>query len=1063
MWIIKTALRSPYTFIVLAFLIALFGFISITSMPTDVFPEINIPAVAAIWTFTGMSADELQGRVTSFAERAYTTTVNDIDHIESQTYDGITVIKVFFHAGAHVDAAVAQMSATSGAILRFLPPGIYPPYLIRYNAASVPILQLTLGGKGFSEAELYDIGFNFLRNDLAGVKGARVLLPAGGRVRQVMVDLDPDQMLAKSVSATDVTKAVNSQSLILPAGTARIGDREYNVRINNSPELISHLNDLPLKTVNGATVYVKDVAHVHDGYAEQENVVRLNGQRASFVSVLYAGGASTLDVVKNVLRLLPHIKSTLRPGLEIVPLFDQSLFVRAAVNGVVLEATLAALLIGLLILLFLGSWRSMLIVSLSIPLSILASIIVLNFLGQSINVMTLGGLSLAVGMLVDDATVAIENIHRYLGQGNSLIRSILDGSAEIAVPAIVSTLSICIVFVPVVFLQGAAKFLFVPLAMAVVFAMLASYVLSRTLVPTLTHYMLKSEIDVYRAGEHGGAGPIWRIHHAFNRLFDKFRDSYGRALSWALAHRAVPIAGMALLAIVSLLLVPQLGEDFFPQVDAGLIRLHVRAPTGTRIEATEQLFAQVENRIRVIIPPDQLQTILDNIGLPAVSINLVYSDSETLGPFDGEILIALNDHRKRGDTWKYIRQIRQQLPKEFPADTFFFQSPDIVNQILNFGLPAPIDVQIAGPDQKANFLVASEIKRRIALIPGAADVHVHQAVDYPELWVDVNRTRADQIGLTQQDIASSLLISLSSSMQTMPNYWLDWKNGVSYNLAVQTPIRWVDSLTAIQNTPLTPSNASWPMPQLLRNVAKVHRDQSPAAISHYNVQPVFDVYASTQGRDLGGVARDVDKILADVNSHLPRGTKITTRGQVETMRSSFFRLGFGMLLSMVLVYLLMAVNFQSWTDPTIILMALPGAFSGIVWMLYITQTTLSVPSLMGAIMSIGVATSNSILLVTFANGQLAAGKSSIEAAFQAGIVRLRPVLMTALAMIIGMLPMSLGLGEGGEQNAPLGRAVIGGLALATLATLFFVPVMFSMLRKQKTAAVAEEDAELLNG
>jgi CzcA family heavy metal efflux pump len=1061
-WIIKTALRSPYTFIVMSLLIALFGILAIVSMPTDVFPEINIPVVSAIWTYTGMSANELEGRVTSVVERAYTTTVNDIDHIESQTYDGVSVIKVFFHEGAHVDAAVAQMSATSGTVMRFLPPGIYPPYLLRYNAASVPILQLALGGKGFSEAELFDIGTNFLRNDLATVKGAAVLLPAGGRFRQVMVDTDPDEMYAKGVSATDVTNAVNAQSLILPAGTARIGDREYNVRINSSPTAIADLNNMPVKTVNGATVYVRDVAHVHDGYAEQENVVRLNGQRSCFVSILRAGGASTLDVVKNVRELLPHIKATLRKGLEIKPLFDQSLFVRAAVNGVIREGTLAGVLTGLMILLFLGSWRSTLIVSLSIPLSVLASIIVLHFLGESINVMTLGGLSLAVGMLVDDATVAIENIHRYLSDGNSLIRSILDGSAEIAVPAIVSTLCICIVFVPVVFLEGAAKYLFIPLAMAVVFAMLASYVLSRTLIPTLTRYLLKSEMDVYRAGEHGGTGPIWRVHHLFNRRFEAFRNTYGRALSWALDHRKVPVVAMAVVAVFSILMVPQLGEDFFPQVDAGLIRLHVRTPTGTRVEAAEQIYSQVESRIRQIIPRDQLETILDNIGLPAVSINLVYSDAETLGPFDGEILIALNDHRKRGDTEKYVEEIRETLPKEFPADTFFFQSPDIVDQIPNFGLPAPIDVQIKGPDQKANFQIASELKRRISWVPGAADVHVHQAVDYPELWVDVDRVRANQMGLTQKDIANSLLISLSSSLQTMPNYWLNWTNGVSYNLAVQTPIRWVDSLAAIKNTPLTSATTSMQVPELLRNVATVHRDESPAAISHYNIAPVFDVYASTAGRDLGGVARDIDKILADVNHHLPRGSTIVTRGQVETMRSSFFLLGFGMVLSVVLVYLLMAVNFQSWTDPAIILMALPGAFSGIVWMLFITQTRLSVPALMGAIMSIGVATSNSILLVTFANEQLDSGKSSIEAALQAGIVRLRPVLMTALAMIIGMLPMSLGLGEGGEQNAPLGRAVIGGLMLAIVATLFFVPVVFSLVRKTKTDTIPEEDAELLN-
>ena len=1060
MWLIRTALRSPYTFIVMAVLLAIFGIISIESMPTDVFPEINIPVVSAIWTYSGMSADEMENRITAPVERAYTTTVNDIDHIESQSYAGVSVIKIYFHQGADVASAVAEVNAISGTVTRFLPPGVYPPYLIRYNAASVPILQLALGGPKFSEGQLFDIGFNFLRNDLATVKGASVLLPAGGKVRQVMVDLDPDEMYAKGVSPTDVINAVNAQSLIIPAGTAKIGSREYNVRLNSSPEIIVALNDLPIKQVNGATVYVHDVAHAHDGSAVQENVVRLNGQRGSFVSILRAGGASTVDVVKNVLNLLPYIKSTLPEGLEIKPLFDQSLFVMAAVHGVIREATIAAVLTGLMILLFLGSWRSTLIVSLSIPLSILASLIVLKALGQSINVMTLGGLSLAVGMLVDDATVAIENIHRYLAEGRSLIRSILDGSAEIAVPAFVSTICICIVFVPVVFLEGAAKFLFIPLAMAVVFAMLASYILSRTLVPTLSHYFLRGQIDMYKDDEEGGGGTIWRVHHTFNRWFHILRNAYGRVLTWVLAHRAVPVLGIGALALVSIFLMPRLGEDFFPQVDAGLIRLHVRAPTGTRVEGAEQLFARVEDQVRQVIPPDQLDTVLDNIGLPAVSLNLTFSDAETLGPFDGEILISLKDHRKHGDTWKYMKEMREVLPQKFPGATFFFQSPDIVNQILNFGLPAPIDIQVSGPNKKANFELASDLRRQISQIPGAADAHLHQAIDYPELRVDVDRTRADELGLTQKDIANSLLTSLSSSMQTAPNYWLNWDNGVSYNFAVQTPTRWVNSVAAIDNTPLTSSTHQTTFPQLLRNVATVNRRESPAAISHYNIQTVFDVFASTQGRDLGGVSRDVDRIIANADKHLPRGTRIETRGQVATMRSSFLRLGFGMLLSVILVYLLMVVNFQSSIDPLIIMMALPGSFTGIIWMLYITQTTLNVPSLMGAIMSIGVATANSILLVTFANEQLEKGKTPLEAAYEAGIVRLRPVLMTALAMIVGMLPMSLGLGEGGEQNAPLGRAVIGGLMVAIVATLFLVPTIYSLLRKPPKKS-EEEDAELL--
>jgi len=1055
MWIVRLALRRPYTFIVMSLLIVLLGIVTISRMPTDIFPEINIPVVSVIWSYGGMAPEEIEKRVVTFSERSFTTTVNDIEHIESQSMSGVSVIKVFFHPGAKIEAAVAQMTSISQTVLRVMPPGMQPPLIIRYSASNVPVLQIGVGSKTLSEQQLYDLGFNFIRTQLATVQGASVPLPYGGKPRQIMVDLDTQALLAKGLSASDVTAAINAQNLIVPAGNAKMGGREYSVRLNSSPEAIDALNNLPIKQVNGATVYIRDVAQVRDGFAVQNNIVNQNGRRSSLLTVLKSGGASTLDIVNRVKQRLPSIQATLPPELDLKYLFDQSIFVRAAISAVVKEAVIAACLTALMILLFLGSWRSTLIVVVSIPLSILCSIISMNFLGQTLNVMTLGGLALAVGILVDDATVEIENIHRNLGQRKPLVRAILDGAQQIATPAFVSTLSICIVFVPVVFLTGAVQSLFTPLAMAVVFAMLASYFLSRTLVPTLVKYLLRSEVDSHAGNGHAvpSRNPFWRIHQGFNRFFEKFRGGYRDGLAWSLSHRLVVFLLFVAFFGSSLALLPFVGEDFFPKVDAGQFRLHVRAPAGTRIEETERIFHQVEHAIRNVIPADELELILDNIGLPVGGVNLAFSDTATIGPSDGEILVALKAD-KHGPTEEYIKQLRRKLKAEFPQLTFFFQPSDIVTQILNFGLPAPIDIQVAGRNPK-NYEVAKQIQARVASVPGAVDVHLHQVLDAPELRVNVDRTKAAQVGLTQRDVANNLLISLSSSGQVAPNYWLSPQSGVTYTVAVQTPPYQLDSVDALQSTPITPAGQS--TPQLLSNLASVERRKMAAVVNHYNVQPVFDIYANVQGRDLGSVARDIDQIVAEFKPQLPTGSSIVVRGQVESMRSAFLGLGGGLVFAIVLVYCLMVVNFQSWIDPLIIIMALPGALSGIIWMLFVTQTTFNVPSLMGAMMSIGVATANSILLVTFANEQRQAGQDAIHAALMAGYTRLRPVLMTALAMIIGMLPMSLGLGEGGEQNAPLGRAVIGGLTIATFATLFFVPIVYSVLRRKQPQHVDIEE------
>ncbi|MEH1793462.1 MULTISPECIES: efflux RND transporter permease subunit [unclassified Nostoc] len=1098
MWIVKIALRLPYTFAIAALMIVILGVITIFGTAVDIFPAINIPVVSIVWTYTGTTSEEMAERIVTISERAMTTTVSDIEHIESQSLSGVSVVKVFFQPSVNIASAVAQITSVSQTILRPLPPGITPPFIIQYNASSVPIIQMSVSSKSLPEQALNDYATNFVRTQLATVQGASVPLPYGGKARQIMVDIDPQAMLAKGISAQDVTNAVSAQNLVLPAGGMKIGTREFAVQINNSPDVVEALNDLPIKQVNGNVTYIRDVAQVRDGFGVQTNIVRQNGRRSSLLSILKSGSASTIEIVDRVKKALPRIQSTLPPELNLAFLFDQSLFVKASIQGVLKEGLIAAVLTALMILIFLGSWRSTVIVAVSIPLSMLVSIIAMSRLGQTFNIMTLGGLSLAVGILVDDATVEIENIHRNLGQGKAIKRAILDGAQQIATPAFVATLCICIVFVPVVFLSGVAKYLFVPLAMAVVFGMLASYVLSRTVVPTMASYLLPYEAHLHRESEdrnghsdrhtevldhngnghsdrhtevldHNGNGHenhqttatttnkkdwIWQQHEKFNRVFEKFRSWYYDVLTSALNYRRIVFVLFGAFIVSAGVLLPFVGQDFFPQVDGGQFSLHVRALPGTRLEETERIVSQVENVIRQTVPKENLSIILDNIGLPNSGINLTYGyNGATIGPADADILVSL---KESGSTFAYVKQLRQKLKATFPNYTFFFEPADIVTQILNFGLPAAVDVQISGPlkNSKGNFEIAQQIAARMTRVPGAVDVHMQQVVDAPELHLDVDRTEAQQLGMTQRDVANSVLTSLSSSGQAAINQWLDPKKGVSYTLAVQVPQYKIDSIDSLKNMPVGNGQTA---PQLLGNLATVRRDRVMQVVNHYNIQPVFDIYANSSGRDLGGVARDVNRIIADYQKKLPHGSQINIRGQVETMNSSFLGLGFGLVFAIVLVYCLMVVNFQSWLDPLIIMMALPSALAGIVWMLFVTGTTFSVPSLMGAIMSIGVATSNSILMITFANEQRLEGQNAYQAAQAAGYTRLRPVLMTALAMLIGMVPMSLGLGEGGEQNAPLGRAVIGGLSAATVATLIFVPVVYSIFRRQQPRPIEDDD------
>ena len=1048
MWIVRLALRRPYTFVVMALVIILLTPVVLMRTPTDIFPEINIPVISLVWTYTGLQPQEMEQRITSNVERGLTTLVNDVEHIESQSLNGIAVIKVFFQPHANIQTALAQTAAISQTFLRFLPPGTTPPLVIIYSASTVPVIQIGLTSDTLSEQQLFDQGNNFIRTQLATVPGAATPFPYGGKQRVISVDINSASLQAKGLTAVDIVNAVNAQNLILPTGTAKLGPLEYNVEMNGSPRTIQELNELPVRTVNGATIYMKDVAHVRDGFSPQTNIVLANGQRGVLMSIYKTGGASTIDIVDRVKQMLAYNKSSLPEGMKVSTFFDQSLYVRASIQGVLREALVAACLTAIMILLFLGNWKSTLIIAVSIPLSILVSILCLSALGETINIMTLGGLALAVGILVDDATVEIENINRNLAMGKETVQAILDGAQQIAVPAFVSTLCICIVFIPMFFLSGVAKFLFVPLAEAVSFAMLASYMWSRTIVPTLAMYLLSSE-DEYRADEHVGErmGFFRRYQQGFERRFEQFRQGYRTALHTTLHFPRLFSAGFLGFCAFSVLIGFVLGRDFFPKVDAGQIRLHMRARTGLRIEETARLTDQVNAVIRETIPKEEITTLLDNIGLPYSGINLTYSNAGTIGTSDAEILVQLKEERGKS-TSAYINDLRQRLPQIFPGVQFFFQPADIVTQILNFGTPAPIDVEITGMNQRGNYLVGEKLASQFRHIPGAVDVHVHQEFDDPTLFLQIDRARAQSVGMESRDVAQNLLVSLSSSFQTAPAFWLDPKNGVEYSVAVQEPQYRVDSYQALQNTPIN-NTSRGSTPQILGNLVQTSTVTRPAEVSHYTTQPMINVYAAVDGRDLGSVADEVDRRVKAIESDLPRGSHIVIRGQVQTMKNSFTGLGFGLLGAIVLAYLLIVVNFQSWLDPFVIITALPGALAGICWMLLLTHTTLNVPSLTGAIMCMGVATANSILMVSFAREQMDEGKGAREAALEAGFVRIRPVLMTALAMIIGMVPMALGLGEGGEQNAPLGRAVIGGLMFATFATLFFVPCVFSMIHGRR--------------
>jgi multidrug efflux pump subunit AcrB len=1039
MWIVRVALRRPYTFVVMALLILGVGPLTIARTPIDIFPNIDIPVITVIWGFGGLSAKEMADRIVTPYERLVPTVVGDVEHIESQSLRGTSIVKIFLQPGANLELAVSEVTAVSQAQLRSLPPGIQPPFIITYNASSVPVMWLALTGKGLNERQLFDNGVNFLRPQLATVPGASLPYPYGGKQPQIQVDLDPAGLAAKGLAPTDVVNAISLQNLIIPGGTQKIGSVEYDVDLNGSPKTIDELNNLPIKTVNGSTIYIRDVAHVRNGYPPQTNIARINGQRAALMVIQKTGNVSTLNVIEGIKSTLARTLPSLPSNLDVKLLFDQSLFVRASIQGVLREAVIAACLTALMILIFLGSWRSTIIIAVSIPLSILTSIIMLSALGETINIMTLGGLALAVGILVDDATVAIENINSQLEQGKELEPAILDGSQQIAIPAFVSTICICIVFVPMFFLAGVARYLFVPMAEAVVFAMLASYLLSRTLVPTMAMYLLKAHEPDVRART--GGNVFARAQRSIDGGFLRMRTGYRSLLARAVASRGVFAGVFLLVCVASLPLIRWVGEDFFPSVDGGQFKLHLRAPTGTRIEDTAALTDHVEDLIRQVVPPAELVSVIDNVGLPYSGINLSYTNSAPIGSSDADILVGLSDDHH--PTAGYVHDLRIALATKFPGVLFSFIPADIVTQILNFGLPSPIDVQVVGRSIEANHAFAGQLRNELAKVPGVVDLRVHQAFNQPLLHLDVDRSHAAETGYTQRDVANSLLISLSGSGQTTPTFWLDNNTGTTYAVATQTPQYDIESLQALGNIPL--AGAAGTQPQVLEALATVSREMHAAVESHYNSAPVIDIFGSVQGRDLGSVAREMTPILDAARKKLPRGSLLITRGQVETMTSSFVGLLSGLALAIVLVYLLIVVNFQSWLDPFIIISALPAALAGIVWLLFLSHTTFSVPSLTGAIMCIGVATANSILVVSFAKDELARGRSAVEAAVDAGFTRFRPVLMTALAMIIGMVPMALGIGEGGEQNAPLGRAVIGGLTLATVATLFFVPTVFAIL------------------
>jgi len=1043
MWIVEVALRRPYTFLVMALLILLATPLVLLKMPTDIFPEINIPVISIVWTYSGLSAQEVGNRITAVNERSLTTTVNDIEHIESESLSGFSIIKIFFQPNANIPTAIAQVVAVEQSQLRQLPPGILPPLVIKYSASSIPVIQLGLSSPTLTEQAVFDAAVNFLRPRLVTIPGVAIPWPYGGKQRVISVDLDTNALLAKGLTPNDVVNAVNTQNLVLPSGTAKIGSTEYVLATNGSPDSIAGLNRIPVLTRGGATTYLSEVAHVRDGFSPQTNIVRQNGERGVLVSVIKNGGSSTLDIVSSLLTQLPIIAQILPKDLKITPLFDQSGFVRAAISGVVREALIAACLTAALILLFLGNWRSTCIIAVSIPLSILTSIIALFALGETLNIMTLGGLALAVGILVDDATVTIENIERHMHLGSDLHKAILDGAGEIALPALVSTLCICIVFVPMFFLTGVARYLFAPLAEAVVFAMLASYVLSRTLVPTLVMLLM----DHAPADANARPSLLKRIHRAFDERFEKIRGGYSIILEQALLQRRL-FAGFFLgFCVLSCCLVFILGRDFFPSVDGGQIRLHMRMPSGTRIEETARVADEIESAIRTIVPARDLGTVLDNLGVPVSGINKSYSNSGTFSSLDGEIQIALNEgHRPSAD---YVEQMRRELPGRFPGVEFFFQPADMVTQILNFGTPAALDVKITGADLRADYEIAAKLMKRIQMVPGTVDTHIHQRLDLPTVSLNMQRTQLQQLGLSPNDVITDLLVSTAGTAQTSPVFWLSPTNGVVYNLVVQSPQYSIDSLDALLRTPVrAAAAAATTTPQLLSNLVGVAPAAQLAVDSRYNLAPAIDIYASAQGRDMGSITSDITHLVDGLRPELPRGMTVDLLGQVRTMRSSFVELGVGLVMAVVMVYLLIVVNFQSWVDAFIIITALPAALAGICWMLLLTGTTLSVPAMTGAIMTMGVATANSILVVSFARQRMGEGLDPVKAALDAGATRIRPVLMTAMAMIIGMVPMALGLGEGAEQNAPLGRAVIGGLLFATVSTLLFVPVIFAGIHRR---------------
>ena len=1043
--LVRIALTKPYTFVVLALLLLIVGPLAAMRTPTDIFPEIRIPVIGVVWSYTGLPPDQMSGRITTPFQRALTTTVNDIEHITANSYAGFGIVKIFFQPNVDIRTANAQVTAISQTLLRQLPPGATPPLILNYSASTVPIINLALSGEGLTEQNLADIGINQLRTPLVTIPGAAIPYPFGGKQRQVQIDLNPTALQARGLSGQDVANALAAQNLITPVGTQKIGGFEYTINLNNSPLKIDELGKLPIRQVNGAMVYIGDVATVRDGNPPQTNIVHVDGNRSVLMQVLKAGSVSTLDIIAGIKQKVIDFRSALPDSLKISYIGDQSGFVRGAIEGVAVEGVIAALLTSVMILLFLGSWRSTVIIAVSIPLAVLGAIIMLSLMGETLNIMTLGGLALAVGILVDDATVTIENINYHLENGKDVETAILDGAAQIVTPAFVSLLCICIVFVPMFFLSGIAKFLFVPMALSVMFAMIWSFILSRTLVPTMALYLLKPHVH-HEGGKPPTRNPLVRFQRGFEAGFERIRSSYRGLLDLALSRRPIFVAGFLGVVLASFLLVPFLGRNFFPSVDGGAILMHVRTQVGTRIEETANQFADITKEIRKVIPPQEIETMTDNIGMPVSGINLTYNNTGVIGPQDGDFQIKLKEGHK--PTEDYVRQLREQLPRKFPGVSFAFLSADIVSQILNFGAPAPIDLQIRGADLAANFEYANKLLAKMRMIPGIADARIQQSPNNPGFNIDVDRTRAQYVGLTERDVTNSLVVNLAGSSQVAPTFFLNPDNGVSYSIVMQTPQYKMDSLGALETLPITAVNASTNTP-MLGGIATIKRSSSNAVVSQYDIQSLVQIYATTQGRDLGSVAADINKLVAETKAEVPKGSNVVLLGQVETMNSAFSGLLFGLLGAVVLIYLLIVVNFQSWSDPFVIITALPAALAGIVWMLFTTQTTLSVPALTGAIMCMGVATANSVLVISFARERYAAHGDPVMAALEAGFTRFRPVLMTALAMIIGMAPMALGLGEGGEQNAPLGRAVIGGLIFATIATLMFVPVVFSMVHKKQ--------------